>query len=121
MTRITDRRFFLAVLAALHFLAAPCVMAMTAVAAVGSCGHCAAGQDSEPCLSTTALPGNDSGGPAPLGSRLTEPPAAVLLPVPAAPTAAGLSCASPADRVGRATGRHTGDPPLNVLYGRFLN
>ena len=29
--------------------------------------------------------------------------------------------AGPADRIGRETGRHTGDPPLNVLFGKFLN
>ena len=45
MTRITDRRVFLAILAALHFVAAPCVMAMTAAAGDEPCEHCGAGRD----------------------------------------------------------------------------
>lgn len=122
MTRITDRRVFLAILAALHFVAAPCVMAMTAAAGDEACEHCGAGRDVAPCASTATAPGNDEGAPGPGRYRLPEPPSSMtLLPAPVMPVADGRSPAGPAERIVRETGRHTGDPPLNVLYGKFLN
>jgi hypothetical protein len=122
MTRITDRRVFLAILVALHFVAAPCVMAMTAAAGDEACEHCGAGRDVAACASTATDPGNDEGAPGPGPYRLPDPPGSlVLLPAPVMSVADGLSPAGPAERIGRETGRHTGDPPLNVLYGKFLN
>jgi hypothetical protein len=122
MTRITDRRVFLAILAALHFVAAPCVMATTAATGEEPCEHCGAGRDLAPCASTATDPGNDDGAPAPGRYRLPDPPGVIaLLPVPVVSAAPGLSAGSPAECIGRATGRHTGDPPFNVLYGKFLN
>jgi hypothetical protein len=112
----------LAILAALHFLAAPCAMAMAAVVDGEPCEHCDAGPDVVPCASTATDPGIDESAPAPGPFRLPEPPAAsALLPVPRMAVAAGLPSGGTADRIGRETGRHTGDPPLNVLYGKFLN
>lgn len=127
MTRFADlpatgRRLFLASLAALHFVAAPCVMAMTAPAGDEPCEHCHAGLDLAPCASTATDPGSDDGAPAPGRNRLPEPPGALaLLTVPVIAVAAGPLPVSPAERIGRVTGRHTGDPPLNLLYGKFLN
>ena len=113
---------FLAILAALHFVAAPCVMAMTAAGGEEPCEHCHAGLDLAPCASTATDPGNDDVAPAPGRNRLPDPPGVMaLLPVPVMPVVAGLSPAGPAERIGRETGRHTGDPPLHVLYGKFLN
>lgn len=121
MTRITDRRVFFAILAALHFVAAPCVVAMAATAGDQPCEHCGAGSGMAACSTTAADPGNDDGAPAPGRPRLPEPPGVLaLLPAPVV-AAAGLSRAGPAERIGRETGRHTGDPPLNVLFGKFLN
>ncbi len=112
----------LALLAALHFVAAPCAMAMTADAGEEPCEHCGAGPDIGPCASTGTDPGSDDNAPAPGRYRLPDPPGlTALLPVPVMLVAAGLPPASPVDRIGRETGRHTGDPPLNVLFGKFLN
>lgn len=97
-------------------------MAMTAGAGGEPCEHCGAGPDTVPCASTATDPGTDEAAPAPGTFRLPEPTGpAALLPVPRMAVAAGLSMGGPADRIGRATGRHTGDPPLNVLFGKFLN
>ncbi|MBL8199603.1 MAG: hypothetical protein JNK40_01405 [Chromatiales bacterium] len=121
MTRITDRRLFLAILAALHFVAAPCVMAMTTAAGSEPCEHCDTSRDIVPCATTATDPGNDDGAPAPGRYRPPEPPGVIVL-LPAMPVVlVGRSPAGPAERIGRETGRHTGDPPFNVLYGKFLN
>lgn len=113
---------FVAILAALHFVAAPCVMAMSAVGSEEPCEHCDAGRDIAPCASSATDPGNADAAPAPGPTRLPDPPAVTaLLPVPVMGVVAGRLPASLAERVGRETGRHTGDPPLNVLYGKFLN
>lgn len=113
---------FLAILAALHFVAAPCVMAMTAADGDEACEHCGAGRDVAACASTATDPATDEGAPGPGPYRLPDPPGSlVLLPAPVMAGADGLSPGGPAERIGRETGRHTGDPPLNVLYGKFLN
>jgi len=99
-------------------------MAMSA-AAEEPCGHCGAGEVG-PCLAPAADPAGMDGAPAPGRAR---PPAApdvpaLLLP-PAGPGAGSLhsvlELASPASRAELVTGRHTGDPPLTLLHGRFLN
>lgn len=122
MTRITDRRLFLAILAALHFVAAPCVMAMTSADGNEPCEHCGAGSGIEACTTTAADPGAGDQGPAPGRLRAPEPPGLfALLPAPHMAAATALSRAGPAARTGRETGRYTGDPPLTVLFGKFLN
>lgn len=120
MTRITDRRLFAAILAALHLVAAPCVMAMAAASGEEPCEHCEPGQDMAPCASTATDVGQDDGAPVPGRCRLPDPPGAFAL-LPAPPALAGRLPAAPVERIGRETGRHTGDPPLHLLYGKFLN
>ncbi len=120
MTRITDQRLFLAILAALHFLAAPCAMAMAAMAGDEPCEHCEPASAMAACATTAVDPGSDDEAPAPGRLRLPEPPGVFAL-VPVTPAAVGRPCAHPSQRIGRETGRHTGDPPLNVLFGKFLN
>lgn len=122
MTRVTDRPVLFAILAGLHFIAAPCVMAMTPAAGNEPCEHCDAGRETATCAAAPTDPGNDDGASAPGRIRLPDPPGAgTLLPAPVMPSAAGLSCGGPAESTGRQTGRYSGDPPLNVLYGKFLN
>ena len=122
MTGSRRRRLSLAILAALHFVAAPCMMAMAAAAGGEPCEHCDAGRDIAPCATTATDPGNDDGTPGPGRYRLPDPPGVIaLLPAPDMPEAPGLSPAGSADLIGRETGRHTGDPPLHILYGKFLN
>lgn len=122
MTRITDRRLFVAILAALHFVAAPCVMAMAATTAEEPCEHCGAGSGMAACTATPADAGAGDEASPPGRLRLPGPPGViVLLPAPVVPVATGLPRVAPEARIGRETGRHTGDPPLSVLFGRFLN
>lgn len=122
MIRFPHSRLVLAVLGALQFVAAPCVMAMTVADAPAPCEHCPPGSAAMACLTTATDPAAADAGPAPGRSR----PAAsavtvVLLPPPVATVATGLHRASPAHRIAFATGRHTGDPPLTVLYQNFRN
>ena len=103
-TRITDRRLILAILAALHFVAAPCVMAMTPVAGEEPCEHCDAGREIAPCAATATDPGNDDGASAPGRFRFPDPPGTgTLLPALVVPPAAGLSSGGPAESASRET------------------
>lgn len=127
ITHLTDRpatarRWFIAILAALHFVAAPCVMAMTAAAGEEACEHCDAGRDTVACASTAIDAGTEDAAPAPGSVRLPDAPGAMaLLPAPAIVMATALLPAGHREQIGRETGRHPGDPPLTVLYGKFLN
>jgi len=121
MARFPHYRLAIAVLGVLHFVAAPCVMAMAAANAQEPCEHCPPGGDDMPCLTTVAT---DAGEIAPGPGRAlpAAPPAAVpmlLLPVDVATTLPHR--ASPARRIAFATGRHSGDPPLSILQQKFLN
>ena len=124
MTHVPSRHLFLVAFAALHFLAAPCLMAMSTSAAGESCEHCDAG-DLGPCATATADPASDEGAPGPDGVRppARSPAVALLLPLvsPMAGSVHGLvplAAAGPASAF--RSGRHTGDPPLEILHGRFL-
>ncbi|MDP2325786.1 MAG: hypothetical protein Q8N51_17400 [Gammaproteobacteria bacterium] len=122
MARFPHSRLALAVLGALHFLAAPCVMAMAIADAPEPCEHCPPGSDAMSCLTTATDPAIADAAPAPGRFRPAVPPVVgALLPSPIAAVARSLTRASPAQRIAFATGRHTGDPPLNVLYQNFRN
>lgn len=123
MLRFPHPRLALAVLGALHFVAAPCVMAMTvADDAPAPCEHCPPGSDAMPCLTTATDFAAADAAPAPGRLRpAMAPVTVVMLPPPVAAVAISLKRASPAYRIAFATGRHTGDPPLTVLYQNFRN
>lgn len=117
---------FLAILAALHFVAAPAVMAMTAPAGEKPCEHCGAGAGFAACGMTAPEP--DGGDGAPMPGRYPEPdtarPVAMLAPAVVADEGSlspSLHEADPARAIALSTGRHTGDPPLNIVFGKFLN
>jgi hypothetical protein len=112
----------LALIGALHFVAVPCAMAMTVADAPAPCEHCPSDGDAMPCLITAVDPAAVDAAPAPGRSRpavasVTE----LMLPPPVAELLIGLQPANPAHRIALATGRHTGDPPLTVLYQNFRN
>jgi len=120
--RFPHSRLALAIIGALHFVAVPCVMAMTVADLPAPCEHCPPDGDAMPCLSTAADSATADAGPVPGRSRTPVSPVTVLvLPPPVAALAAGLQPSSPAHRIALATGRHTGDPPLTVLYQNFRN
>ncbi len=122
MTRFPLSRLALAVLGALHFIAAPCVMAMTFADAESPCEHCPPGSDAGPCLATAADPGASGTAPGTDRFRPAVPPATVMvLPPPAVPVAIIPHRASHASRIALATGRHSGDPPLRILQQKFRN
>lgn len=97
-------------------------MALAGTADPPACGHCATG-DGHACLATStgALP--DAATPAP--GRARPPAAPALLAIlPAVAPVAGLTlrlmAGAPRARVERASGRYSGDPPVEILLGRFL-
>jgi hypothetical protein len=121
MTHVPPRRLLLACLALLHFLAAPCVMALAAEAEA-PCDHCAAG-DSMACTSGPAGAVQVDAAVAPGKSRPPAFPAGgpvTVLAQRGGSLEAQVTHAAPAARVGLATGRHSGDPPVAILLGRFL-
>lgn len=120
MTRFPLPRLVPAVLGALHFIAAPCAMAMTVAAMEEPCEHCPA--DTAPCVTTAGETGTPEVAPAPARPPVPTGPATapVALP-PVADLAIIPAKTSPRRRIAFATGRHSGDPPLSVLYQKFLN
>ncbi|MDH5276013.1 MAG: hypothetical protein OEW88_06280 [Gammaproteobacteria bacterium] len=122
MARFPLSRLAVAVLGILHFIAAPCVMAMTVADPEAHCEHCPPGGDAMPCLTTAAGLAVTDVGPGPGRFSPAAPAAPVMvlqLPVAAA---AMMPCrASPARRIAFATGRHSGDPPLSILHQKFRN
>ena len=122
MARFPLSRLALAALGVLHFIAAPCAMAMSVVDAQAPCEHCPPDSDTMPCLTTVADPGAIDVGPGPGPLRPAASPAAVtVLPLPVAAVATLPARAGPARRIAFATGRHSGDPPLRILQQKFRN
>jgi len=120
MVRFPHYRLAIAVLGVLHFIAAPCVMAMSAVDVQEPCEHCPPGGDAMPCL-TTVAPDADEVGAVPGRPVPAAPPVStpmLVLPVDFATVPAHR--ASPARHIALVTGRHSGDPPLSVLLQKFL-
>lgn len=121
-TPVPSRRLLVAILAWLNLLVAPCVMALAPLADHPACGHCATG-DGPACLATS--PGNLPEDGAPATGRARPPVVPSLLAVLPAEVPVGglhlrLVVESPRARVARTTGRHSGDPPVEILLGRFL-
>lgn len=116
------RRFLPAILVAVHFIAVPCAMAVTAASEGPPCEHCDAALDQSPCMVSAAEPASGDQGPVTASGR--PPPSRdvllLRLPLPAR-TDSSLLLESPARSIGRLTGRHAGDPPLHVAFGKFLN
>jgi hypothetical protein len=121
MVRFPLSRLAVAVLGALHFIAAPCVMAMTVADPEAHCEHCPPGGSDLPCLTTAPEPAATDMGPGPGRFSPAAPAAPVMvLPWPAA-AAMMPSRPSPARRIAFATGRHSGDPPLSISHQKFRN
>jgi hypothetical protein len=94
-----------------------------ATATDAPCDHCAAGDDYA-CTAGQSAAAGDDGLAAPARTRPPAGPEAAV-PAGAALVRTGglklrLAGASPTARVALATGRHSGDPPLRILLGRFL-
>lgn len=113
------RRLLPAIAVVLQFAVLPCVMAMP-VEAADDCEHCdgAARQShcmvaSDESVADTGINSRDR-----LGAAPPSADAFSLAPLPVVPQALDFT-GSAATRIGRHTGRHSGDPPLNLLYGNF--
>ena len=99
----------------------PCVMAMPMDSA-GDCEHCDTAERPSHCMvaaDPSAVDANISA-----NGRLRDvPPSAEvfsILPLPAVPQTLQRAESGPT-AIARRTGRHSGDPPLHLLYGSFLN
>ncbi|MFZ1625512.1 MAG: hypothetical protein WAU48_12145 [Gammaproteobacteria bacterium] len=108
-----------ALVVALQFAVLPCVMAMPMESA-GDCEHCGGAERPSHCMIAADEVAADAG----LNSRdrlRAVPPSAdvfSLQPLPVVPQL--LHTLEPAAiAIARRTGRHSGDPPLNLLYGTF--
>lgn len=103
-----------------QFAVLPCVMAMPTESA-GDCEHCDSAARPSHCLVAAEESAVDAGINAPDRLRAAAPSDDVFsfLPLPAAPRAL-LRAESGATAIARRTGRHSGDPPLNLLHDRFL-
>lgn len=110
-----------ALVVALQFAVLPCVMAMPMQPA-GDCEHCDGAARQSHCMVATDQSVVDAG----LNAREPlhpVPPAAEafsILPLPVVPQVLQRA-ESGAIGIARRTGRHSGDPPLNLLYGNFRN
>lgn len=115
------RSLVMGLFAGLHLLAVPCAMAMTSPAADEGCEHCDVVISHQPCLTAADAVCTDEAFDS--KDRLRAPPRpndqpSLILPPPVA--LAGLPRpTSPSGRCHRAGGRHSGDPPLNLLHCNF--
>lgn len=108
-----------ALVVALQFAVLPCAMAMQSA---GDCEHCDGAERPSHCMVTADESAVDAGLNAHDRSGAVPPSADVfsILPLPAAPRILHRA-ESGAVAIARRTGRHGGDPPLNLLYGNFRN
>lgn len=108
----------------LQFAMAPCAMAMPMpmpMEPAGDCEHCDSLERPAYCLVAADQSAADADCNPHDRLRATPPADLVfrLLPLPA--VAQTLQFAGTgAEAIARRTGRHSGDPPLNLLYGNFL-
>ncbi|MEO8223776.1 MAG: hypothetical protein ABI661_03150 [Gammaproteobacteria bacterium] len=126
MPGLSLRRFLPFVLVAVHFVAVPCAMALGAAGAAAPCGHCDSGLERSPCMSPSAEPTVADAGPVRAGGGEPVAPDVILMRLPPLTGAAGshqaaLIFTGPARSTGFRTGRHAGDPPLRISFGKFLN
>jgi hypothetical protein len=104
-----------------QFAVLPCVMAMP-MESVGDCEHCDTAERPSHCMVAADQPAVDANTSSHDRLRDAPPFADVfsILPLPAVPWTLQRA-ESGATAIARRTGRHSGDPPLNLLYGSFLN
>lgn len=106
----------------LQFAMAPCAMAMPMpMQPAGDCEHCDSLERPAYCMVAADQSAADADGHPHDRLRATPPSNLVfrLLPLPAVPQTLQFA-GSGTDAIARRTGRHSGDPPLNLLYGSFL-
>ena len=110
-----------ALVVALQFAVLPCVMAMPMQSA-GDCEHCDGAIRQSHCMVATDQSAVDAGLNAHDPLRPAPPSGDVfsILPLPVRPLVLHHR-ESGAIGIARRTGRHSGDPPLNLLYGNFRN
>ncbi len=115
------RRLLPAIAVVLQFAVLPCVMAMPMQSA-GDCEHCDSAVRQSHCMVASDESAVDAGINSQDRLRAAPPFADVfsLAPLPVAPQTLDFT-GSAATRIARRTGRHSGDPPLNLLYGNFRN
>lgn len=115
------RRLLPAIVVVLQFAVLPCVMAMPAESA-GDCEHCDSAARQSHCTVAADESAADAGIHSQDRLRAVPPSADVfgLAPLPLAPQVLDYA-GSGATSIARSTGRHSGDPPLNLLYGNFRN
>lgn len=110
-----------ALIVAAQFAVLPCAMAMPMESA-DDCEHCDTAARPSDCMAAADQPAVDANTSSHDRLRDAPPSAAVfsILPLPAVPRTLQRA-ESGATAIARRTGRHSGDPPLNLLYGSFLN
>jgi hypothetical protein len=105
----------------LQFVMSPCALAMP-MEPDGDCEHCDSADRPAYCM--VAADESAADVDINLRGRLRAAPpssgACDILSLPAVPQTL-LRAESGATAIARRTGRHSGDPPLNLLYGSFLN
>lgn len=114
------RTLLLALALGLQFVIAPCALAMPMESA-DDCEHCGSVDRPSDCMVAADQSAADADFN-PRDRQRAGPPSeevSRLLPLPAVPQTLQRA-ESGADAIARRTGRHSGDPPLNLLYGNFL-
>jgi len=117
--RLKIRGLLSALVVALQFAVLPCVMAMP-MRSAGDCEHCGGAERPSHCMVAADEVAADAGLNSHDRLRAAPPSADVfsILPLPAVPQL--LHSVEPgAITIARRTGRHSGDPPLNLLYDTF--
>lgn len=111
-----------ALIVAAQFVVLPCVMAMPMEPAAGDCEHCDPAARPSHCMVAADQSAVDANAGSHDRLRTVPPSTDVfsILPLPAVPWTLRRA-ESGAIAIARRTGRHSGDPPLNLLYGSFLN
>lgn len=109
-----------ALIVAAQFAVLPCVMAMP-MASAGDCEHCDSAARPSHCMVAADGSALDATGNSHDRLRAAPPSNDVfsILPLPAVPQTLHRT-ESGATAIARHTWRHSGDPPLNLLYGSFL-
>lgn len=111
-----------ALVVAAQFAVLPCVMAMPMpMESAGDCEHCDSVARQSHCMVAADEMAADADRYSHGRLRAAPPSGDVLSILPLPPVPQLLRRAeSGAIAIARRTGRHSGDPPLNLLYGSFL-
>lgn len=119
--RLKLRTLLPALVVAAQFAVLPCVMAMPMpMESAGDCEHCDGAAAQSHCMVAASESVADADFNSQGRLRAAPPSADVfsILPLPAVPRLLQWA-ESGATVIARRTGRHSGDPPLNLLYGTF--